>query len=159
MGARVSGQVSHLGAIGLALAGFTFWVFTDTSIKLAGRSALPVYEISMSMGLVSVMVLLLRAVLTRKLGMLRPRNIKAHAVRSCLDLGNNLCVVVALRHLPLTLFYILVFLAPMVTALLSAVFLRERLSWQKIAAVVLGFAGVVVAVDPFSGARQGDWIG
>lgn len=152
-------RVSHWEAIGLALAGFTFWVFTDTSIKLAGRSTLPVYEISMSMGLVSVVVLALRAALTRKLGMLRPRNIKAHAVRSCLDLGNNLCVVVALRHLPLTLFYILVFLAPMVTALLSAVFLRERLSWQKIAAVALGFAGVVVAVDPFSGARQGDWIG
>lgn len=70
-----------------------------------------------------------------------------------------MCVVVALRHLPLTLFYILVFLAPMVTALLSAVFLRERLGWRKVLAVVGGFAGVVIAVNPFSSARQGDWIG
>jgi drug/metabolite transporter (DMT)-like permease len=155
----VSRGVSHWGAIGLALAGFTFWVFTDTSIKLAGNSALPVYEISMSMGLVSVVALFLRALAQRRLSTLRPRNIKAHAVRSCLDLGNNLCVVIALRHLPLTLFYILVFLAPMVTALLSAVFLRERLGWRKIAAVALGFAGVVVAVNPFGAARQGDWIG
>ena len=159
MDGRVSRQVSHLGAIGLALAGFTFWVFTDTCIKIAGRSALPVYEISMSMGIVSVVVLFLRAALTGQLRSLLPRNIKAHAVRSLLDLGNNLCVVIALRHLTLTLFYILVFLAPMVTALLSAVFLHERLSWKKIVAVVLGFAGVVVAVDPFSGARQGDWVG
>jgi len=159
MGSSVSQKVSHWGAIGLALAGFTFWVFTDTSIKLAGNSRLPVYEISMSMGLVSVVVLFLRALAQKNLAMLRPRNIKAHSVRSLLDLGNNLCVVVALRHLPLTLFYILVFLAPMVTALLSAVFLHERLNWKKIVAVVLGFAGVVVAVDPFSGARQGDWIG
>ncbi len=152
-------RVSHWSAIGLALAGFSFWVFTDTSIKLAGNSRLPVYEISMSMGLVSVVVLFLRAAWQRDLRALRPRNFRAHAVRSCLDLGNNLCVVVALRHLPLTLFYILVFLAPMVTALLSAVFLRERLNWQKIVAVLLGFAGVVVAVNPFGGGRQGDWIG
>ena len=56
-------------------------------------------------------------------------------------------------------FYILVFLAPMVTALLSAVFLRERLGWRKVVAVVGGFVGVVIAVNPFSSARQGDWIG
>jgi drug/metabolite transporter (DMT)-like permease len=159
MGRGVSRHVSHWEAIGLALAGFTFWVFTDTSIKIAGRSQLPVYEISMSMGLVSVVMLFLRAALQKNLRELRPRNIKAHAIRSCLDLANNLCVVVALRHLPLTLFYILVFLAPMATALLSAVFLRERLNWQKITAVLLGFAGVVVAVNPFSATRQGDWIG
>ena len=67
--------------------------------------------------------------------------------------------MVALRHLPLTLFYILVFLAPIVTALLTAVFLRERLGWRKVLAIVGGFAGVVVAVNPFGSARQGDWIG
>jgi len=66
---------------------------------------------------------------------------------------------VALRHLPLTLFYILVFLAPMATALLAAAFLRERLAWRKIVAVLGGFAGVVIAVNPFGTARSGDWIG
>ena len=86
-------RVSHWEAIGLALAGFAFWVFTDTSIKLAGNSRLPVYEISMSMGLVSVVALFLRAAAQRNLRALKPQNIKAHAVRSCLDLANNLCVV------------------------------------------------------------------
>lgn len=152
-------RVSHLGAIGLALTGFTFWVFTDTSIKLAGHSNLPVYEISMSMGLVSVLALLLRGVLQGEVRALMPRNLKSHFVRSMLDLGNNFCVVIALRHLTLTLFYILVFLAPMATAVLSAIFLRERLGWQKILAVALGFSGVIVAVNPFGGTRQGDWIG
>jgi hypothetical protein len=71
---------------------------------------------------------------------LLPKSPARLVVRSCLDLANNLCVVVALRHLPLTLFYILVFLAPMVTALLAAVFLRERLGWRKMLAIVGGFA-------------------
>jgi drug/metabolite transporter (DMT)-like permease len=72
---------------------------------------------------------------------------------------NTVCVVVALRHLTLTIFYILVFMAPMVIALLSALFLHEGLSWRKWAAIVAGFAGVVIAVDPWGNARQGDWIG
>jgi drug/metabolite transporter (DMT)-like permease len=67
--------------------------------------------------------------------------------------------VVALRHLSLTLFYILVFMAPMVTTILAALFLQERLKWRKVLAILAGFVGVVVAVDPFSSARQGDWIG
>jgi len=58
-------------------------------------------------------------------------------------------VVVALRHLSLTMFYILVFTAPMVIALLSSVFLREGLTWRKGVAIVAGFAGVVIAVNPW----------
>lgn len=44
-------SLSHTGAIGFAVAGFTFWVFTDTSIKLVGQSRLPVYEMVAFLGL------------------------------------------------------------------------------------------------------------
>ena len=53
-------RVSHLGAIGLALAGFTFWVLADTSMKLAGNSRLPAYEIVACLGLAIVVVLVAR---------------------------------------------------------------------------------------------------
>jgi drug/metabolite transporter (DMT)-like permease len=152
-------RVSHLGAIGLALAGFTFWVFADTSMKLAGNSLLPAYEIVACQALVVAAAIAVRAALQGRMRLLRPRSPGRLVVRAGLDLVNNLGVVIALRHLPLTLFYILVFLAPLVTALLTAVFLREHLGWRKIAAVIGGFVGVVVAVNPFSAARQGDWIG
>lgn len=148
-----------MGAIGLALAGFTFWVFADTSMKLAGNSRLPAYEIVACQGLALAIALAARGFLQRKPRGLLAKSPARQFVRSCLDFANNLCVVIALRHLPLTLFYILVFLAPMATALLAAIFLRERLGWRKIVAVLGGFAGVVIAVNPFSAARQGDWIG
>jgi hypothetical protein len=91
---------------------------------------------------------------------LRPHRLGRQLARACLDMGNNVCVVVALRHLTLTLFYILIFMAPMVIALLSAIFLREGLTWRKsLAAVAAGFAGVVIAVNPFGSAREWDWIG
>ena len=34
-------RLSALGAIGFALAGFTFWLLADASIKLVGQSGLP----------------------------------------------------------------------------------------------------------------------
>jgi drug/metabolite transporter (DMT)-like permease len=152
-------RVSHLGAIGLALAGFTFWVLADTSMKLAGNSRLPAYEIVACQALVVAVAMVVRGFARGAPQGLLPKSPARLTVRALLDLANNLCVVIALRHLPLTLFYILVFLAPMATALLTAAFLRERLGWRKIVAVVGGFAGVVIAVNPFGAARQGDWIG
>src|SRR6201996_408721 len=152
-------QVSDLRAIGFALAGFTFWVLTDTCVKLVGQSGLPPYEMVAFLGLFMAVFL---AVYTFSRGqgqLLRPHRLSRQVARACLDMTNNVCVVIALRHLSLTLFYILIFMAPMVTALLSAIFLREGLHWKKAAAIVAGFAGVIVAVHPWSSAREGDWIG
>jgi drug/metabolite transporter (DMT)-like permease len=151
--------VSDLGAIGFALAGFTFWVLADSSIKLVGQSGLPPYEMVAFLGLFIAMFLGAYTLVRGDAQALRPHRLERQIVRACLDMANNVCVVIALRHLTLTMFYILVFTAPMVISLLSAVFLKEGLSWRKGAAIVVGFVGVVIAVDPLGSARQGDWIG
>lgn len=156
---RHRAQVSDLEAIGFALAGFTFWVLADSSIKLVGQSGLPAYEMVAFLGLFMAIFLTLYAVGRRQVQALRPHRLSRQVARACLDMANNVCVVIALRHLTLTLFYILVFMAPMVIALLSAVFLREGLPWKKAAAIGAGFAGVIIAVHPWSGAHEGDWIG
>ena len=169
-GSRMTRQragISELAAIGFALAGFTFWVLADTSIKLVGQSGLPAYEMVSFLGLFMALFLGAYALVRGQVGSLKPHRLSFQLLRACLDMGNNVCVVIALRHLTLTLFYILVFTAPMVVALLSAVLLRERLPWRKAAAIAVGFAGVIVAVHPWNaiesaagpGAREWDWIG
>jgi len=152
-------SVSDLGAIGFALAGFTFWVLGDTCIKLVGQSGLPAYEMVAFLGLFMAICLAAYCFASRRGRDLQPHRMGRQLARACLDMGNNVCVVVALRHLSLTLFYILIFMAPMVITVLSAVFLHEGLTWRKSAAVAVGFAGVVIAVNPFGSAREGDWIG
>jgi len=142
-----------------AFAGFTLWVLTDTSIKLLGQTGLPWYEVLAFLGLFMVLFLAGRGLWKHDLGALRPHRLRPQIVRSALDLGNNICVIVALRHLTLTLFYILIFLAPITVSLLSSIFLRERLPWHKALAILTGFAGVVIAVHPWSGSREADWIG
>ena len=161
---RTHGEgISELGAIGFALAGFTFWVLADSAIKLVGQSGLPPYEMVAFLGLFMAVFLAAYAVWRGRPQVLKPHRLELQVTRACLDMANNVCVVIALRHLTLTLFYILVFTAPMVIALLSAVFLREGLSWRKALAIVAGFGGVVIAVHPWTNggrsAHEGDWIG
>ena len=152
-------SVSERGAIGFAVAGFTFWVLTDTCIKLVGQSALPAYEVTAFLGLFMSLFMAAYALGRGEVRALWPDHLGRQILRSCLDLGTNVSVVVALRHLSLTLFYILIFLAPIATSAMGAVFLREGLTWRKVVAIVAGFAGVVIAVDPFGSTRQGDWVG
>ncbi len=138
-------------------------MLADTSIKLVGQSGLPAYEMVAFLGLFMSMFLAAYARARGTLRELRPHRIELQLARACLDLGNNIGVVVALRHLSLPMFYILIFSAPLVVALLSTFFLRESLHWQRAAAVLAGFAGVVVAVHPWGrgggNSSHGVWIG
>lgn len=149
--------VSELGAIGYALAGFTFWVLADSSIKLVGQSGMPAYEMVAFLGLGMAIFLGGWMALRGESGRLRPHRLKLQLLRACLDMANNVCVVIALRHLTLTLFYILIFTAPMLISLLSATVLGEGLPWRKATAIAAGFSGVVLAVHPWSATSTGDW--
>jgi drug/metabolite transporter (DMT)-like permease len=155
----VTRTLSHPQAISLAITGFTLWVLTDTAIKLVNQSGLPWYETLAFLGLFMAVFMVGRGLWRRDLQALKPHRLRPQLLRSALDLGNNICVIVALRHLTLTVFYILIFLAPMVVALLSPILLHERMTLKKALAILAGFAGVVIAVHPWGGAREADWIG
>ncbi len=152
-------DVSQFGGVSLAIAAFTCFVLADTSIKALSPLRIPPYEVVAGIGMVEVVFLLSYHFIRHEAGTLRPRNVFAQLFRSSLDLINNLCVVIALRHLPLALFYILVFLAPAATTMMEAFFLNEPLGWKRWLAVTCGFLGVVVAVDPLGTTRSGDRIG
>jgi drug/metabolite transporter (DMT)-like permease len=152
-------KISDFQAIGFALAGFTFWVLADSSIKWVGQLGVPPYEIVAFLGLFMAAFLTIYGLGRRQMNLLRPHRIDRQIVRASLDLANNVGVIIALRHLTLTLFYILVFTGPMLVALLSAILLHERLTWKRAGAIVAGFAGVIIAVHPWSSGREGDWVG
>lgn len=152
-------RISDLKAIFFAMTGFTCWVLGDSTIKWIGQFGLPPDEIVAFMGFFMALTLATQAILRRQAGNLRPRSVFRQGVRALLDMSNNVCVVIALRHLSLTMFYILVFTSPLTIALLSAIFLREHISRRKAVALVLGFCGVVIAVAPWSHAQRVDLIG
>jgi drug/metabolite transporter (DMT)-like permease len=151
---------SHLRGILFALGGFTFWVLADALMKLAAEAHLAPYEVVGVMGGVGVLCMLLKTGRTNSIKTLWPSRMKAQIILALLALGSNYCNVIALRHLPLTIFYVAVFTAPMMVAIFSAYFLKEPLGWLKFLAIVAGFAGVIVAINPFGIDLSGTgWIG
>jgi len=151
-------RVSDLVAIFFAIAGFTFWVLGDSCIKWIGP-ALPPVEIVTFMGVFMALTLAAEAAVRGHLGNLRPRSMVRQGLRALLDMTNNVCVVIALRHLTLTMFYILIFTSPLLVALLSSLLLHERIGAKKALALFLGFCGVVVAVAPWSHEQHIDLVG
>ncbi|AXC14120.1 Permeases of the drug/metabolite transporter (DMT) superfamily [Acidisarcina polymorpha] len=128
-------------------------------MKLAGRSLLPNYEIVAFLGIFMAMFISLYALVRGEVKELWPKRPTRLLGRASLDVANNLCVVIALRHLSLTLFYILVFTSPLLVAVLGRIFLKERLDWRKATAILAGFLGVVVAVYPSRSSGSSAWAG
>lgn len=155
----MSGSVHPIRAIVLALTGFALWVIADSCMKLAGEAELPPYEVVGFMGLFAGMTIASFFAAQGKVRELWPKKPMPQVLRSLMAFGCVMSNAVALKHLPLTVFYVVVFTSPMIIALLAAVFLREHLTWQKIIAIVVGFCGVVFAIDPWANLGSGDWIG
>jgi drug/metabolite transporter (DMT)-like permease len=152
-------RVSDFTAIFFALFGFACWVLGDSCIKWIGQYGLPPEEIVAFMGFFMALTLALHAAVRRNLASLRPQSVLRQTLRALLDMTINVCVVIALRHLSLTMFYILIFTSPLVTSLLSAVFLSERITPKQSLALLVGFCGVIIAVAPWSHAQRIDFIG
>src|SRR5580692_5634509 len=96
-------RVSDLAAIFFAVFGFTCWVLGDSCIKWVGQFGLPPQEIVAFMGFFMALTLMLQAAVRRRLSNLRPRSVVRQGLRALLDMANNVCLVIALRHLSLTM--------------------------------------------------------
>ena len=150
---------SHLRPIFLSLAGFALWVVADSCMKLAGEANLPPHEVVAFLGLFAALSLVLFYAPQGKFKQLLPQKPVKQIPRALMAFGCVMANAVALKHLPLTIFYIMVFTSPMIIVIMAAIWLNERLNVAKVLAVIVGFVGVVIAVDPWNSSGGGDWIG
>lgn len=152
-------SVSHLRAIGFALTGYTLWVGADTCMKIASEASISPSEVVAFMGWGGALCMFLYAWPRGKLRGLWPKHPLQQMGRALLNLLSLVFNVIALKHLPLTLFFVTVFSNPMMVALLASFFLKEKLGLGKILAIIAGFAGVIIAVNPLQDFAHGEWIG
>jgi drug/metabolite transporter (DMT)-like permease len=79
---------------------------------------------------------------------LRTRHLWAHALRGLLLVGGAYTFFLALKALPLAEATALFFAAPIFITALSVPLLGEHVGWRRWAAVIVGFAGVLIIVRP-----------
>jgi drug/metabolite transporter (DMT)-like permease len=139
---------AHLRAIVFAITGYAFWTLSDSFLKLAAGTGAARHEIMFFGGLSGMITISAVALLQGKVENLRPKKFGGLFVLGILYMLNVLAIIVCLRHLPLADFYVIIFMAPMMIALLAALFMKEYLSWTQGLAILAGFGGVIIAVDP-----------
>jgi drug/metabolite transporter (DMT)-like permease len=71
-----------------------------------------------------------------------------HLLRGLLVFLTTFTFFAALKYLPLADCIVIAFAAPIIVTALSGPLLGETVGWRRWSAVAVGFAGVVVAVDP-----------
>lgn len=85
---------------------------------------------------------------------LRSRHLGVHALRGLFLVGGATCFFLGLKFLPLAEATSLIFAAPIFVTALSVPLLGEQVGWRRWAAVIAGFAGVLIIVRPGAEAFQ-----
>ncbi len=144
----------RLRAIALMCVAVALFSALDASAKmLTTRMGISVTQTVWARFIVQFMGLL---ILVPALGvmpvrdMFRTNGLKLQLARSTLMVATTVFNFMALQTLRLDQAVTIVFLAPLVVALLAGPFLGEWVGWRRMVAILIGFCGVLVAVHPSS---------
>jgi drug/metabolite transporter (DMT)-like permease len=143
----LSVQQQKVGQAGLWMAG---WLTATLAMTIAGRElghAISVFELMLFRSGIAVLILsplvLLNGGLKGRLSQLR-----LHLARNVIHYGGQYAWFTALLLIPLAEVIAIEFTMPLWIAVLASAFLAERIHGWKIAALVLGFGGVLMIVKP-----------
>jgi drug/metabolite transporter (DMT)-like permease len=139
----------RLKAIGLMCLAVAFFSALDTSAKyLVTQAHLPVVQIVWSRFLGQFLIMLSMLSVLPVTAFLRTRKLKLELLRSFLMVSTTAGNFLALRHLRLDQTISVVFMAPLIVALLAGPFLGEWVGWRRMMAIFTGFIGVLIVVHP-----------
>jgi drug/metabolite transporter (DMT)-like permease len=130
------------------------WLALMLLITVAGREALHGLNVFQLMLIRSAVGLLLLSPLlwrTGGLAAVKTRRLPQHIARNTIHFGAQLGWFFALTLIPIGQVVAIEFTMPIWTAILAAMFLGERMTSFKVAAIVLGIVGVVMIVRPATG--------
>jgi drug/metabolite transporter (DMT)-like permease len=83
-------------------------------------------------------------------GALRTERHSDHLVRGLFSIVGTFCTFAALARIPIADFTAIAFLAPLITVIFAAVFLKEQVHAYRWSAVAFGFGGVLLMLAPYA---------
>ncbi|MBT8413190.1 MAG: DMT family transporter [Boseongicola sp.] len=132
----------------MALAIFLFTLI-DTSAKWLIIAGLPALQVVFSRYVGALLTVLIFFIPRRGMGEFRSNRPWIQVLRALALLGSTVFNFLALRYLPITLTIAMFFAVPIVVTLLSIPILGERVGLRRFLAVLTGFIGVLVIVQPW----------
>jgi len=142
----------------LVLASVTVFIFNDALIKLAFDHMPPVQAIGLRgvfATLWCVLALLVRGELRHTPRLFHP----AVVTRGVLEAAAAVLYLVALAYIPFAIASAINLSTPLFLAVLAVVLLKEQVGWRRWSAIIVGFCGVVLIVQPTStGVNVWTWL-
>jgi drug/metabolite transporter (DMT)-like permease len=132
-------------------ASVVVFIFNDALIKLAAETMPPLQAIGLRgcfATLWCVLALAVRGEL-RHVPHLRHRWV---AIRGVLEAGAAISYLIALAYIPFAIATAVNMSTPLFLAILAVLFLGEKVGWRRWSAIAVGFAGVLMVIQP----RPGD---
>jgi len=146
--------MDHTPSKSLAALWMAGWLSLMLIIAIAGREAAREINVFQLMEMRSILGFLMLYPLIRASGgfaIVKTKRLPQHIVRNLVHYGAQLGWFVALTLIPIGQVVAIEFTMPLWTAILAAMFLGERMTVLKIAAIALGLIGVIMIVRPATG--------
>jgi drug/metabolite transporter (DMT)-like permease len=137
---NLRGAMAMLGAIAL-------FIVNDAMIKLASEG-LPAAQTIAVRGVFATVWVLMAVTASGLWGQAHHALERRTLGRAALDVASTFTYLIALFHMPLALAVAIGQTSPLMILVLSVAFLRERVAWQRWAAILVGFAAVLLVVRP-----------
>ncbi len=148
---QTSHQDRRMLALGLRLLAVFGLSTLSLCVKLASESGIHLPEIMFWRQFAAIPVVLIWVLLSTGLSSLRTERLGAHIRRSFLGATGMFFTFGAVLLLPLAEAATLGFTVPIFATLLSALVLKERVGPHRWGAVLIGFVGVLIVIQPGSG--------
>lgn len=138
-------------ALGLSLMGLGVALFTciDTSAKWLILAGLPALQVVFCRYLGHFVLALALYLPQEGMGVFRSVNWPIQAARSVFLLLSTICNFSALAYLDLTITTTIMFAMPIAVTLLSIPVLGERVGLRRFLAILVGFVGVLIVMQPW----------
>jgi len=129
----------------VSMAAFTF---NDACVKLASADV-PLFQLVFLRGLLTTIMLTAVVWAMGRLSFVIPRQDLPKVIgRTIAEIASLVCFLLALINMPLANVTAILGALPLTVTLAAAVFLREPIGWKRMLAILVGFVGVLLIVQP-----------
>jgi S-adenosylmethionine uptake transporter len=129
----------------VSMAAFTF---NDACVKLAATDV-PLFQLVFLRGLLTTIMLTAVVWAMGRLSLTIPRQDLPKVIgRTIAEIASLVCFLLALINMPLANVTAILGALPLTVTLAAAVFLREPIGWKRMLAILVGFVGVLLIVQP-----------
>ncbi len=146
---RLLGTGNRRGIISFSLAVFLF-VVNEALCKLVYGN-LPTHQILAYRGIVATLVIFGVVHSVGATGQIRRMFDRSVVLRSSVDLVGTYLYMIALFHIPLANMMSIHMSSPLMMTAMVALVMREAVGWRRWSAVLAGFLGVLLVVQPNAG--------